>query len=287
MKIGGYLSYATYNKVVVYDEKDVRQFRPSYEYIVSRERKSCPQCRSLIYNNNSDIKPLSLLDLIIARHNPSFYNNDTPIDSILKATQKVFDVFGAIKNDQIKSTRNQLLSSLKVTDKILELPTLHRCNKCLYAWNIHMEMKQRIFVVSHRLFSTSDLWFTLYLPKIENFYNGLVLLNESSESEVVNKHVLDIKKMFLNNNGISLTTARKNISAGDFNSAIINVVSFTALPENKFFYNSALQLQARYASFSQERIRGTLSHQEATLQQNKISNDLIDLIEEINKYKQM
>jgi len=277
----------SHNDVTVYDEKDVKQFRPSYEYIVSRETKSCPQCRSLIYHNNSDVRPLSLLDLVIAQHNPSFYNNDTTFDSILKATQKVFDIFGAIKNDQVKSSRKRLQSSLKIADKVIELPILHRCNKCLFSWNIHLEMKQRFTFVSIRLFSTSDFWFTIHLPKIENFYNGLILLNEKSESEYVNRHIIDIKKLFINSNDIILTTARKNISVGDISSAILNVVSFTTLDKNKFFYNTALQLQSRYSIFSQERIRGTLSHQELTIQQNKISNDLIALIEEINKYQKM
>jgi len=93
--------------------------------------------------------------------------------------------------------------------------------------------------------------------------------------------------MFVEDNGALLQEAKKYIASGDVRSAINSLISFTNRPENKFYYNPSLQLQSRYSSFIQEKLRGTLSHQEETLQLNKISNDAITLIDEILKYKSM
>ncbi len=67
----------------------------------------------------------------------------------------------------------------------------------------------------------------------------------------------------------------------------INNLISSKTTEKKFYYNTSLQLQSRYSSFLQEKLKGTLSHQEETLQFNQISNNIITLIDEILTYKNM
>ena len=227
-----------------------------------------------------------MLEILNAHYNKSFDTNDTAKDVIFKAYAKTFDIFGFIKRDKIKSSTENLKRSLKISDKVLTIPILHRCNKCYKAWGIHFEMRHRLSNAPP-IFNQSFDSIPFYLPKVNNFLNGLIFLNDNSEKTYINNHILDVKKMFINDKEIQLITAKKNIAMGNIGEALLNLGSFTNLPENRFFYNSVLQLQSRHSNCRQEKIKGTLSHQEETLELNKISSSTIALIDEINKYKNM
>lgn len=268
----------------IYDDKDIVRFRPSHEYLTSRETKSCLHCRSLIYNQSSDVKALSLDEVLIAHYSPSFYKKDTIADKVLKAGLKLGDVFGFQSRDQIKSAKIRLTKQCKITNKVLKVPILHRCNKCFKAWGIHYEMRHRLHI---RNLLTSFDWSELYLPKTDNFFQGLIFLNDNSEKAYINHHITTVKALLSQDKEYKLLEAKNKIGIGDIGGALTLLQSFTKSSENSFYFNQVLQLQSRHSTFLQNRIQGILSYQEQTLEVNKISNDIISLVEEINRYKNM
>lgn len=282
----------------IYDERDFMEFRPSYEYLISRESRSCQHCRSLIYTQTSDVGNLSVIDILSTRYFPKEKKDKSTFEVIIDVSEKINSLFGVRPIDEalsksykkaFENSCNNLKTQLKVTERVLYMPIFHRCNKCFKAWNVHLEMKRRFLPPSlFEILNTSKISVAEFnLPKVEKYFQGILFLTEKSEEKQIINHIIDVKKMFIEDDGGLLISAKKYIVAGDLSSAINNLCVFTNQLENKFYYNPSLQLQSRYSMFLQEKLRGTLSRQEETLQYNRISNDTITLIDEINKYKNM
>lgn len=283
----------------MYDVKDFAEFRPSYEYLVSRETKTCQHCRSLIYNQTSDVSNLSMLDILETKYFPKYQKSK----SALEVLEEISIAYNSLFSDTFKkmrpksnkeffeASRSSLTKNLNITDSILQSPIFHRCNKCFKVWNIHLEMKQRFLPPSRFLFLSQSISQTSVaafdLPKIDKYYQGIIFLSEKSEDKQISNHILEVKKLFVGDNGALLYLSKKNIAAGDLSGAINNLCSFTNSDGNKFYYNAALQIQSRHSLYVQEKLKGLLSHQEETILYNNISNSAIMLIDEILKYKNM
>jgi len=165
----------------VYDERDFVGFRPSYEYLISRETKSCQHCRSLIYSQTTDVGNLSMIDILNARYFLNVKKDKTAIEVIYEVSEKFNSLFGDSSFSKYRAKSNKewfenscksLKDNLKISDSVLKMPIFHRCNKCYKVWNVHLEMKRR-FLPPYRytlqsLALTSIAEFSL--PKVEKYY---------------------------------------------------------------------------------------------------------------------
>jgi hypothetical protein len=278
----------------VFDEKDITSFRPSYEYIISKETKSCINCRSLVYLQPSDVKNLSLLEIVNNYYNPPKKESISTFDTILQTMDKIDDFFGASPNifnetkiEWIRNSCKSLQSKLKVTERFLALPILHRCNKCFKAWNIHQEVKLRFQppVFSLWGFQYENRFDFYNLPESDNFFQGIIFKDAPTENHKKDSPVYNIKNLFVDNMEDLITLAKKENEVGNLNGALSHLSDFVNYGDNTYFKNHVFQLKSRNSILNQEKIKGTISYEDEVLQKNRLSNDMISLIEEIAKYK--
>lgn len=284
---------------IVYSETDVSRFLPTYEYIHSNKTKSCSFCRSVVYSNNSDISPLSIKEIVHYYYNNILKAKNESIEDV-----KVNSFFGRLGNQSsinAKDTRkvgdsysdNQIATKfqlakekLKISDSLLALPIFHRCNSCFKAWNIHLEIKRRILTsatIKPYDFSV-DLTSSLILPISNKFFQGMIYTNVENEKEIVTNHISEIKKIFSSNKSNSLLVAKNKLAYNNIEGCMKELTMLLSNENDNLFSNMLLQIQSRSARLKQDKIKGILSINEENLFENRISKDLIELIEEIERY---
>ncbi len=281
----------------VYNGSDLLQFRPSYEYLQTRESKNCFHCKSLVYQRSGDVRVISLLEIVAARHNGPYFTFDNVMLDTMSAVSKKIDnflssLFGddEIKKNIEKSCRT-ILDKLKIDSSLLTKPLFHRCPTCLYAWPLHLEIKQRIrskayFHRNITLGSFAGNFDTIPLSK--NFLVGLILLNDSAEEGIIGLHVFDFKRFQLQHDKPDLLPeALKKIRMSDAGGSLSDLIAYTAGVAGAFFRQQVQLLEARLASYNRERIGGRLSPKEESVEFNRICSDILLLIQEMERYKNM
>ena len=281
----------------VYNGSDLLRFRPSYEYLQTRGSNNCFHCKSLVYQRSGDIKVISLLEIVAARHNGLYFTFDNVVVDTMFAVSKKIDNFlgslfgnGEIKKNIEKSCQT-IQEKLKIDSSLLTKPLFHRCPTCLYAWPLHLEIKQRIRgkAYFHRNISIGSFAGAFHtIPLSKNFLTGLILLNDPAEEGSIGLHVFDFKRFQLQHNKPDLLPeALKKIRMSDAAGSLSNLLDYTAGAADVFFRHPVQLLQARLANFNRERIGGRLSAKEESVEFNRICSDIILLIEEIERYKNM
>lgn len=287
----------------IYDGRDFLNFRPSYEYLQSKENRSCQHCKSPVYERFNDFRILTLLETVTTRHKtPLFQTDNAVLDAFESYNKRVHDfldgLFGESKlNKDIKSSCKSICDQLKISDSLLVKPLFHRCNACLCAWPLHLEIKQRLELSNSFLYrflmrsqgSIPSIFHEIgTIPLTKNYLNGLTLLNDPSENLRIGQHVYDFKRFIMNHDQPNLLAAvRKKIQAGNAGGGLSDLAKFVASMETDFYTKSVIQLQARLATYHMEKIHGRLEPREETAQFNRICSDILLLMEEIERYRNM
>lgn len=284
----------------VYGSNDILRFRPAYEYLQTRESGNCLHCKSLVYRRSGDVRVLSLFDIVAARHKaPLFTFDNAVLDTMSSMSKKIDDFLGALfgndslKKEMEKSCRN-LQDRLGIDTSLIANPLFHRCPACLYAWPLHLEIKQRIQFAGRYSPGSPGAYnpflggaFNL-IPLTPNFLAGLILLDDPAENGQIGLHVFDYKRFQLGHRAPGLLPgALKKIRMADAAGSLADLATYVADASDDFFRNQVHQLQARLAAFNQERIRGRTSPEEQSIEFNRICADILLLIEEMERYKNM
>lgn len=281
----------------VYNGSDLLRFRPSYEYLQTRESNNCFHCKSLVYQRSGDVKVLSLIEIIAARQNASNFTFDNMVlDTMSAMSKKIDNFFGSLFGDDeakknIEKSCHLIQEKLKIDSSLLTKPLFHRCPACLYAWPLHLEIKQRI---CGKVYFQSNISISLLagafgtIPLSKNFLAGLIILNDPTEVGSIGLHVTDFKRFQLQHNKPDLLPeALKKIRMSDAAGSLSNLMGYTEGPLGAFFRHQVQLLQSRLANYNKERIGGRLSPKEESVEFARICSDIILLIEEIERYKNM
>jgi hypothetical protein len=281
----------------VYSSNDLLRFRPSYEYLQTRESYSCFHCKSLVYQRSGDVKVLSLLEIVVASQNTPFFNYDNVIlDTMFSVSKKIDNFFGSLFGDDevkknIEKSCHLIQDKYKIDSSLLTKPLFHRCPTCLYAWPLHLEIKQRIHVYSYfdsRLTIPSIARSFRTIPLSKNFLAGIIIFNNPAEEGSIGLHILGLKRFQVQHNKPDLLPeALKKIRISDAAGSLSDLMEYTSGNTGRFFSHQVQLLQARLSNYNRERIGGRLSPKEESIEFNRICSDIFLLIEEIERYKNM
>lgn len=281
----------------VYTSNDLLRFRPSYEYLQARETFSCLNCKSVVYQRSGDVKVLSILEIVAASQNTPFFNYDNVIlDTMSSMSKKIDNFFESLFGDDktkknIEKSCRLIQDKYKIDSTLLTKPLFHRCPTCLYAWPLHLEIKQRIYVYSYfdsrlNIPSIARSFYTIPLSK--NFLAGIIIFNYPAEEGSIGLHVLGLKRFQLQHNKPDLLPeALKKIRISDAAGSLSDLLEYTSGNTGGFFRHQVQLLQARLSNYYKERISGRLSPKEEIIEFNRICSDILLLIEEIERYKNM
>lgn len=260
---------------------DFNGFSPSYEHIVSRETKTCQRCRSVVYQQQLDVSNITLQDLIDATHPPKVEPEKTLFDEVVfKVTDKISDWFGFYSLSKLEKRvwENRIPSHFALpppSKEKLHFPILHRCSSCRFAWPLFFEVKTWLAPTISTIF------------KVEQLYRGMILLKEKNEWALILTHMNALQSQLKEHGIQEMTDAKKKLQMGDIEGALELVVRYCSGIKNDFFLCPAMLLQARHSQHIHSKIRGLPSPAEERKNGHEINNDLVLLINEIEKYRNM
>ncbi len=256
----------------------------SVEFKTTFKDKRCPVCKRNIYLKDNDYRVFSMNDLIqeVNKSRTKIFKSNSLLSKAGNIISNVSDPFQFLSiKEQIKKDSDRVTKYYNLSLPILDLPIFHGCLGCNKAWLIHEVLSRRMNNTDSK-FSRSLLDNIFFWKHENNLCSGVVFLRppKTSSFNILNGNW----GLYLNKLAApeKLNEAKDAIIKGKIKSCIEILKSIDKSALGAYRDNIEM-ISSRFFALKKKNISGILSNENYTLEQNKITQDLITLINLIEK----